>query len=188
MCASATDSFFPVSSFHGSDAIASEAATCAGLCPDAPTALYFLPAGTDKIEDAASTSGERYAALPASLRFRTTRDGACACRRAVTQNPPIWQDPTLRNGDAVMTSGGIVVFRGAGHSPYARDDFTALAAAPMPSDRRATLMALESAGALPPRADLWIAAAARSDAEAGGANEIRFAEPPASAANWPEPR
>ncbi len=99
--------FFPVSSFQGSGEIASEEATCAGLCPDAPTALYFLPAGSDKIEDAASTSGERYTALPASLRYRTTRDGACACHRAIAQNPSFWQDLTLRNGDAVMTSGGI---------------------------------------------------------------------------------
>ncbi len=175
--------FFPVSSFSGSAEIASEEATCAGLCPDAPVALYFLPAGSDKIEDATSTSGERYTALPASLRYRTTRDGACACRRAIAQNPSVWQDLTLRNGDAVTTSGGIVVFRGAGRSPYARDDFTPLAAASMPSDRRATLTALENAGAPPARADRWIAAAARSNAEPGGANEIRFAEPPTSATN-----
>ena len=175
--------FFPVSPFQGSGAIASEEATCAGLCPDAPTALYFLPAGSDKIEDAASTSGERYTALPTSLRYRTTRDGACACHRAIAQNPSVWQDLTLRNGDAVMTSEGFVVFRGAGHSPYVRDDFTALAAASMSSDRRATLMAIDSPGALPARADRGIREAARSNAEARGANEIRFAEPPISATN-----
>jgi hypothetical protein len=175
--------FFPVASFSGSAEIASEEATCAGICPDAPVALYFLPAGSDKIEGATSTSGERYTALPASLRYRTTRDGACACRRAIAQNPSVWQDLTLRSGDAVTTSGGIVVFRGAGRSPYARDDFMPLAAASMPSDRRATLMALENAGAPATRADRWIAAAARSNVEPGDANEIRFAEPPTSATN-----
>lgn len=75
------------------------------------------------------------------------------------------------------------MFRGAGHSPYTPDDFTALAAASTPGGRRAALMALESAGALPARADHRIAATGRSDAEAGEANEIRFAEPPASATN-----
>jgi len=178
--------FFPVSPFQGSGAIASEEATCAGLCPDASTALYFLPAASDKIEDAASTNGERYTALPASLRYRTTLDRDCACHRAIALNPPYSQDPTLRKGDAVMTSGGIVVFRGARRSPYAREDFTALAAASMAYDRRATLTTLERASVQRPRVDdrPWVAAAApRSDADSRGANEIRFVEPPVSATN-----
>ncbi len=178
--------FFPVNSVSGSDEIASEEASCAGLCPDAATALYFLPAGSDRIEDAASTSGERYTALPVSLRYRSTRDGACACHRAIARDPPYWRDPTLRKGDVVMTSGGFVVFRGAGHTPYAREDFTALATAPMPRDRRATLMAIERVSALLSRSDVrpWGAASTpRRDAELRGANEIRFAERPLSATN-----
>ena len=178
--------FFPVGSFSGSGQIASEEASCAGLCPDARTALYFLPAGSDRIEDAASTSGERYTALPGSLRYRTARDSACACHRALAQNPPYWQDPTLRKGDAVMTSAGFVVFRGGGHSPDARENFTALAAASISDDRRAALMAIERAGVLASRgADRPRVAAAtpRPDARARGANEIHFLEPPISATN-----
>jgi hypothetical protein len=178
--------FFPLGSFSGRGHIASEEATCAGLCPDAPTALYFLPAGSDKIEDAASTRGERYTALPVSLRYRTTLDSACVCRRAIAQNPRYWQDPTLRTGDAVMTSRGFVVFRGAGQSPYTRRDFTALAAASMPSDRRATLTAIERASArTPPGGDRFriAAAAMRPGAKLRGANEIRFAAPLVSATN-----
>jgi hypothetical protein len=178
--------FFPVSSFSGRGPIASEKANCAALCPDAPAALYFLPAGSDKIEDAVSASGRRYTALPVSLRYRTTLDSACACRRAIGENPPYWQDPTLRKGDAVMTAGGFVVFDGAGHSPYRRGDFTALAAAAMPGDRRATLTAIERASARAPSgADrIRIAAAAtRPNGMSHGANEIRFAAPPVSATN-----
>lgn len=178
--------FFPASSFSGSGRIASEQASCAGLCPDASTALYFLPAGSDEIERAASTSGERYTALPDSLRYRTARDAACVCHRALAQNPPYWQDPTLRKGDAVMTPRGFAVFRGRGHSPYARDDFATLAAASMPGDRRAALTAIERASALPSRdaeRPRIAAAAPRLDAKARGANEIRFLEPPISATN-----
>ena len=178
--------FFPVNSFSGLSPIAREKASCAALCPDAPAALYFLPAGSDRIEDAVSASGQRYTALPVSLRYRTALDNTCACRRAIGQNPPYWQDPTLRKGDAVMTTDGIVVFDGAGHSPFKRGDFTALASAAMPGDRRATLMAIERASARTPSgADrLRIAAAAtRPNGKSRGANEIRSAAPLVSATN-----
>jgi hypothetical protein len=178
--------FFPVGPFSGGQAIASADSSCAGICPDAPTALYFLPPGSDRIEDATSTSGARYTALPVSLRYRTTLDGACACRRAVGQTPPYWQDPTLRKGDAVMTAGGFVVFRGAGHAPYSHRDFTTLAAASIPGDRRATLMAIERVSARTPSdADRFrvAVAATRPNAKARGAGELRFAAPPLSATN-----
>jgi len=178
--------FFPISSFSGRGPIASEEANCAALCPDAPAALYFLPAGSDKIEDAVSANGQRYTALPVSLRYRTALDSACACRRAIEQNPPYWQDPTLRKGDAVMTADGIMVFDGAGHSPFKRGDFTALASAVMPGDRRATLMAIERVSARAPSgADrLRIAAATtRPSGRSRGANEIRSGAPLVSTTN-----
>ena len=178
--------FFPVGSLSGRGPIANEEASCAAQCPDAPAGLYFLAAGSDKIEDAVSASGQRYTALPVSLRYRAALDSACACRRASGQNPPYWQDPTLRKGDAVMTTDGIVVFDGAGHSPFKRGDFTALASAAMPGDRRATLMAIERASARTPSgADrLRIAAAAtRPNGKSRGANEIRSAAPLVSATN-----
>ena len=76
-------------------------------------------------------------------------------------------------------------YSAAGEPPYARRDFTALAAASMPSARRATLMAIERASAQPPPGGdrLRIAAAMRPDAKLRGANEIRFAAPPVSATN-----
>ncbi len=177
--------FFPLSSFSRSDAIASQDAACTGLCPDAATALYFLPAGSDKIQDAASVSGERYTALPASLRYRATRDRACACRGALARDPPYWQDPTLRKGDVVATSTGFVVFRGDGRTPFGSEDFVALAAASIPEDRRAALTAIERAGAPPTRLDdrAQIAAAPAPDPKARRDNEIRFLEPPAAATN-----
>ncbi len=178
--------FFPVGSLSGRGPIANEAASCAAQCPDAPAGLYFLAAGSDKIEDAVSASGQRYTALPVSLRYRTVLDSACACRRAIGEYPPYWQDPTLRKGDAVMTSGGFVVFGGGGRSPFKRGDFTALASAVMPGDRRVALMAIERASARTSSgADrLRIAAAAtRPNGKSRGANEIRSAAPLVSATN-----
>ena len=128
--------FFPVAE------AAADASGCANLCPDAATALYFLPPGSDRIEDAASSGGAPYSALPTALRYRTTRAKACACHGAVAEAPPYWQDPTLRKGDAVVTADGVTVFRGAGGGPYTQEDFTGLAAAAISPARRMALAAV----------------------------------------------
>ncbi len=133
--------FFPVSG-HG-DA-ASEEAACVALCPDAPTALYHEQAGSDKIEDAVSTKGAPYSALPVALRYRTTLDATCACHRSRAQQLPIARDSTLRKGDYVMTANGVVMFAGGSkRAPYGASDFTALAGASIPAAQRAALMAIE---------------------------------------------
>ena len=129
--------FFPVST--------GEEATCAALCPDAPTALYREQAGSDKIEDAVSQSGAPYTALPVALRYRTTLDNTCTCHRSGAQQYPVAQDPTLRKGDYVMTPNGIVMFAGAKNAPHAPSEFTALAAAAVPQAQRATLTEIERA-------------------------------------------
>ena len=41
---------------------------CASQCPDAPTAFYSMPAGSDKIDDAVSLTGAPYSALPVANR------------------------------------------------------------------------------------------------------------------------
>lgn len=178
--------FFPINSSAANSSVPGEEAACAGLCPDAPTALYFLPARSDKIEQAALANGERYSALPVSFRYRTTYDRTCTCHRDAAQIPPYWQDPTLRKGDAVMTPSGFAVFRGAGASPYRPEDFATLAAAPMPGDRRAGLTAIERVSVLPARdgdRSRIAEVAPKLSTDPLGANTIRFAEPPISATN-----
>jgi len=86
---------------------------CRALCPAAGVALYFLPENSDRISEAANARGEPYSALAAAFRYRSAGAPACGCRRAGEQGLAYWRDPTLKNGDAVMTADGIVVFRGA---------------------------------------------------------------------------
>jgi hypothetical protein len=87
------------------------------------------------------------------------------------------------------------VFRGAGHSPYAQDDFTTVANAAMPRDRRAVLAAIERAAlpntrqsseapSSPRNSEIAFAAPShgRSTLAAPG-NSIRFIEPAISASN-----
>ncbi len=136
--------FFPSSQPAGVGDAGDEADACAGLCPDAPTALFYQPASSDRIEDAVSASGESYSALPAALRYRAVQDATCACRRSTADAYNPMRDATLRKGDAVMTEGGLIVFSGAEASEHAQSDFTTIAVAKLPEARRATLQALET--------------------------------------------
>jgi Protein of unknown function (DUF2865) len=102
--------FFPLSGSANSTANHQTAnyqdAVCGSLCPDAPTAIYQLPAGSDKIEDAVSSTGSRYTSLPVALRYRTTLDRTCTCHASPARQLAMTRDPTLRKGDFVMTRDG----------------------------------------------------------------------------------
>jgi hypothetical protein len=175
--------FFPLAAAAHSSAT-DEQAACSDQCPDASTALYFLPAGSDKIEDASAASGGRYMALAMALRYRTGHVDACSCHTTIAQTMPYWEDPTLRKGDAVMTANGFMVYRGASGSRLARGNFTRLASAALPRDRRAELSAIERVSVLASRtADRPQIAAVMPSARAGGVNEIRFLSRQASATN-----
>jgi Protein of unknown function (DUF2865) len=140
--------FFPVGPLSQAGDLANHEAACSGLCPDAPTQLFVQPAGSDNIADAVSVDGAPYSALPVAFRNRTAANDTCACHRRAAEAFSLRDDFTLRKGDSVMTPSGIVVFRGAGRAPFAPRDFTVLAKASLPRDKRAALAAIERA-ALP---------------------------------------
>ena len=136
--------FFPSATSSGGDE------ACAAQCPDAPTARYTEPAGSDRIEDAVSTRGALYSALPVANRYQTTFDNTCTCHRSLIRDysASSLNDPTLRKGDLVMTSKGFLVFQGAKTRPVTPSDFVALSQAPsLPKDLRTALVAMESASA-----------------------------------------
>ncbi len=133
--------FFPLDQAAG-DA-ASLAGACGSQCPDAPTEVYYRN-GSDRIEDAISDRGQRYTALPVSLRFRKSSDATCTCHRDVIAYAPL-SDATLRRGDAIMTPAGVVVFGGAEGVAHRPSDFTALANARLSRAQRGALQAIEQA-------------------------------------------
>ena len=136
--------FFPSATRSGGDE------ACAAQCPDAPTARYTEPAGSDRIEDAVSTHGALDAALPVANRYQTTLDDTCRCHRSLTRDysASSLNDPTLRKGDVVMTPKGFVVFQGAKTRSITSSDFVALSQArSLPKDLRAALIDMERAGA-----------------------------------------
>jgi hypothetical protein len=53
---------------------------CRALCPNAEVALYTFSFGSS-IEQAVSPTGQRYVDSPNALKYRTTLDPNCTCRR-----------------------------------------------------------------------------------------------------------
>jgi hypothetical protein len=187
--------FFPIGPLSRAGDLPNHEAACSGLCPDAPTQLFVEPAGSDRIEDAVSMNGAHYTALPVAFRNRATVDNACTCHRRLDQTLSLLNDSTLRKGDSIMTPNGILVFRGAGRTPYAQNDFATLADAAMPRDKREILAAIEratlpnihqaSAALAPPRkSEIAFAAPSFESSKAPSDNKtIHFVEPPISVSN-----
>lgn len=142
--------FFPVGNYSGGSDLASHQRTCGKLCPGAKTTLYLLRSGSDKIDDAvAARGGSLYSRLTASLQRRGASDRPCSCRAADApegQKNTIYNDFTLRRGDAVMTPGGVAVFHGGSRYPYDARDFRSLAETrDLPRRTRKLLAVLERA-------------------------------------------
>jgi hypothetical protein len=122
---------------------------CASQCPDAPTAFYRQPSGSDRIDDAVSLTGARYSALPVANRSQTSFDETCTCHRSFNRSylADLLRDRTLRNGDLVMTTKGFAVFRSDKSGSVSAASFVALSqSANVPVASRLELTAMERAG------------------------------------------
>lgn len=110
---------------------------------------------------AARRDGEKATAGP------DAKNGLCYAEPAREPDPTrtetILHDATLREGDSVMTSKGLVVFQGGRACPHKESDFLALAEArDIPKSQRGALVAIEKAVSTP-------IASARSGSFASGA-------------------
>jgi Protein of unknown function (DUF2865) len=96
--------YFPIS---GSDR-QSRAASCNSFCPASDTKVVY----GGSIDSAATESGKPYSELPNAFRYRTELVAGCTCngKDQIGLAPvKIENDPTLRKGDIVAGSDGLVV-------------------------------------------------------------------------------
>jgi hypothetical protein len=144
MCVRLCDGFyFPSVNTSGGDE------GCASQCPDAPTAFYSEPPGSDRIEDAVSLQGAPYSALPVANRHQTSFDSTCTCHRSFLRSylADLLRDRTLRDGDLVMTANGFAVFKSDKSRAVSAANFVALSQSPnVATNLRAELTAMERAG------------------------------------------
>jgi Protein of unknown function (DUF2865) len=118
--------YFPIQGADGQ----SRAAICDGFCPAAKTELVY---GSD-IDGAVTESGKPYSELPNAFRYRSEVVSGCTCngRDHVGLAPvSIENDPTLRKGDLVARSGGLMV------TSRAPDKHAAANFSPVPESVRA---------------------------------------------------
>ena len=138
--------FFPLGPSTGSEA--GDAAACSSLCPAAETRLFSRRIGDEMDEGRDRATGRRYSALPAAFKHRAAYSASCSCTGeglGLATNFPVSRDPTLRVGDAVMTSTGMKVFHG-GRLPYRSASFTPVRNSGLVDGRtRETLRRMEQA-------------------------------------------
>jgi hypothetical protein len=96
--------YFPA---QGADA-ESKAQSCKSFCPASETSLLY----GSNIDDAATDSGKSYSDLPNAFRYRNEIVAGCTCNGkdpAGLAQIKAEDDPTLRKGDIVAGSDGLVV-------------------------------------------------------------------------------
>ena len=152
--------------------LASPAQMCQAFCPASATKIYF----GSSIDYAATTNGERYADSENAFAYRKALRADCTCNgRDPAGLAPVdlALDNSLRPGDVVATSEGLVAYTGArGGTPQA-SDFTPVASYPgLTNEVRARLTELKVA---PVRADTVAANAAPADAGASVAPALSVA-------------
>jgi len=135
--------------------LAEHEAMCASSCGDSAMKLFSAPLTGDDgnagrtgpaIERAVDDSGALYTAMTTAFAFRTIETATCACKSTANGLPqiPMSIDPTLRNGDIIVTQDGLKVFRGNTPAPHPPEDFVSVASAKsLPSVVRDEMMSLE---------------------------------------------
>jgi hypothetical protein len=139
---------------------ASPAQTCQAFCPASPTEVFF----GSSIDDAYAASGERYADSENAFAYRKALRADCTCNG---HNPAglapvdLALDESLRPGDVLATTDGLVAYSGLRVGNDQTPDFTPVASFPgLTPEVRARLNAMKVA---PVRADMAANNAATSE-------------------------
>jgi hypothetical protein len=136
ICVRLCDGFyFPVPS----GSLETRETVCRALCPDAETALYRGNA----VASAVSETGQSYGSLKTAFLYRSERVTACTCRSDPADRAKYlsaFNDPTLKQGDTVVTATGALVFTSKSGLPYKARDFVSYqASALLPKQMRARI-------------------------------------------------
>ena len=118
---------------------ATPVALCEAFCPASATKVYY----GGNIDDATASNGERYADSENAFAYRKALRADCTCNgRAPSGLAPVdlTLDTSLRPGDVVATTDGLVAFTGVRLGASQTADFTPVASFPgLTADVRARL-------------------------------------------------
>jgi hypothetical protein len=98
--------YFPISYSTEPTHFAEDVQTCQRECPAAEVSLYSYRNPGEDMDQAVSSTGQLYTALPNAYHYRTALISSCSCRRPGQS----WQD-ALKNADdsSTLVNGDIVV-------------------------------------------------------------------------------
>jgi len=117
----------------------SPAQTCQSFCPASVTKVYF----GSNIDSAAASNGERYADSENAFAYRKALRADCTCNgRSPTGLAPVdlTLDTSLRSGDVIATTDGLVAYTGVRLGTGQSAEFTPVASFPgLTADVRARL-------------------------------------------------
>ena len=126
--------YFPLSRGN-----ASPVAMCQAFCPASPTRVFY----GSNIDNAASSSGERYADSENAFAYRKALRADCTCngRDSAGLAPvDLTLDSSLRAGDVIATADGLVAYSGIRVGNAQTAEFTPVASYPgLTADVRARL-------------------------------------------------
>ena len=127
--------YFPLTMRGG----ATPAQICQSFCPASPTKVFF----GSTIDNAITETGERYVNSPNAFAYRKALKADCTCngRDSAGLAPvDLSLDTTLRPGDIVATSTGLVAYSGTKTATGQTAEFTPVASYPgLTADLRARL-------------------------------------------------
>ena len=130
---------------------ASPAQLCQAFCPASPTKVFF----GGNIDGASSATGERYADSENAYAYRKAMRADCTCNgRDPAGLAPVdlTLDPSLRPGDVIATTDGLVAFSGVRAGDAQTAEFTPVSSyAGLTPDARARLGGMKVA---PVRAEM----------------------------------
>ena len=133
---------------------ATPVALCQAFCPASATKVYY----GSNIDDATASNGERYADSENAFAYRKALRADCTCNgRAPSGLAPVdlSLDTSLRPGDVVATTDGLVAYTGVRLGASQTAEFTPVASYPgLTADVRARLGEMKVA---PGRAPKWSA-------------------------------
>jgi Protein of unknown function (DUF2865) len=125
--------------------LASPVQMCQAFCPASPTKVYF----GSSIDSATAASGERYTESESAFTFRKALRADCTCNgRDPAGLAPIdlALDNSLRPGDVIATTDGLVIYSGSKDATGQTAEFTPIASYPgLTSEVRARLNAMKVA-------------------------------------------
>ncbi|MBR0693422.1 DUF2865 domain-containing protein [Bradyrhizobium lablabi] len=127
---------------------ASPAQMCQAFCPASPTKVFF----GSNIDNASAATGERYADSENAFAYRKALRADCTCNgRSPAGLAPVdlALDGSLRRGDAVATTDGLVAYSGIRLGNDQTPDFT-----PLVAPARADMAASSAPNSEVPRAPL----------------------------------